>query len=310
MLVSAFEPSHEADTEPAWRSVRSGNLYSHNRKYLLPMGLQEDRATVNDDQRASYQLETRAGATGYQDLAGMRILVVGASSGIGQAFAIAAQARGASVALAARRIARLKALAHSLHGFAYELDVAQFRAIETTVESANAALGGLDAVVFSSAYLPFAHVHDTDVATWMHAFSVNAVGASHLLRVAMPYLSSSSVIVVASSHDVGRPRAGVAAYNASKAALDEVLRSWRGEHPELALIRVAIGPTEGTEILRGADRDLLAELYSAWQEHGQIPARMSAVVDVANTLASLVAAARDNPSVVPESVILAPRRIG
>ena len=83
----------------------------------------------------------------------MRILVVGASSGIGQAFAIAAQARGASVALAARRIARLKALAHSLHGFAYELDVAQFRAIETTVESANAALGGLDAVVFSSAFL-------------------------------------------------------------------------------------------------------------------------------------------------------------
>jgi len=265
---------------------------------------------VSDNQRGAGQLEAPERAIGYQDLAGLRILVVGASSGIGEAFAIAAQARGASVALAARRIARLTPLADSLHGFAYELDVSQPRAIEATVASASAALGGLDVVVFSSAFLPFAHVHDTDAATWVHAFAVNAVGASHLLRAALPYLSQSSVILVASSHDVGRPRAGVAAYNASKAALDEVLRSWRGEHPELALIRVAIGPTEDTEILRGADRDLLAELYRAWKEHGQIPAQMSAVADVANTLASLVAAARDNPSVVPESVILAPRRIG
>jgi NAD(P)-dependent dehydrogenase (short-subunit alcohol dehydrogenase family) len=102
----------------------------------------------------------------------------------------------------------------------------------------------------------------------------------------------------------------VAAYAASKAALDEMLRSWRSEHPELALIRAAIGPTQGTEILRGADRELLGELYRAWKEHGQLPARMSAVADVANTLVSLLAAARDNTSVVPESVHLAPRYLG
>ncbi len=88
-----------------------------------------------------------------------------------------------------------------------------------------------------------------------------------------------------------------------------MLRSWRGEHPELALIRAAIGPTTDTEILRGADRHLLAELYSTWKDHGQIPSQMSAVADVANALASLVAAARDNPSVVAESVTLAPRHI-
>jgi NAD(P)-dependent dehydrogenase (short-subunit alcohol dehydrogenase family) len=239
----------------------------------------------------------------------MRILVVGASSGIGEAFAIAASARGATVALAARRIDRLGRLAESLNGLAYELDVSHPREIEKTVEDAVAALGGLDAVVFTSAFLPFAHVHDTDVTTWMHAFSVNAVGASHLLRVMLPHLSPSSVVLIASSHDVGRPRAGVAAYNASKAALDEVLRSWRGEHPELSLIRVAIGHTKDTEILRGADRHLLAELYRTWKDHGQIPAQMSEIADVANTLASLLAAARDNPSVVAESVTLAPRHI-
>ena len=256
------------------------------------------------------KVEMTHAAADYQDLAGARVLVVGASSGIGEAFAIASRARGASVALAARRIDRLSSLAGHLHGFAYGLDVSHPNDIAATVGSAAGALGGLDVVVFSSAVLPFAHIHDTDVTTWMHAFTVNAVAASQLLRAALPHLSASSVILVASSHDVGRPRAGVAAYNASKAALDEVLRSWRGEHPELALIRVAIGPTEDTEILRGADRDLLAELYRAWQEHGQIPAQMSAVADVANTLVSLVAAARENPSVVAESVYLAPRHLG
>ncbi len=56
----------------------------------------------------------------------------------------------------------------------------------------------------------------------------------------------------------------MAAYSASKAALDEILHSWRSEHPELSLIRVGIGPTDDTEILRGADRDLLDQLLKTW----------------------------------------------
>jgi hypothetical protein len=85
------------------------------------------------------------------------------------------------------------------------------------------------------------------------------------------------------------------------------LRSWRAEHPHLAVIRVSVGPTEGTEILRGADRDLLADLYRAWAQEGQIPATMSAVDDVANAMLSLIAVSRANPTVVSDVVHLAPR---
>jgi len=241
------------------------------------------------------------------DAAGPRLLIVGASSGIGQAVAVSAAERGAKVAVAARRLDRLTALAETVGGLAFELDVEDPAAINRVVDAAAQALGGLDAVVFTSTVVPFAYIEDTDVATWLHAFSVNTVGANNVLRAALPHLSDSGVVLIASSHDVGRPRAGVAAYSASKAALDEILHSWRSEHPELSIVRVGIGPTEDTEILRGADRDLLAELFKSWVEHGQLPERMSALRDVANTVVSLVTTAYQNPSVVPEFVQLAPR---
>ncbi|BBY51024.1 oxidoreductase [Mycolicibacterium arabiense] len=239
--------------------------------------------------------------------AGLRLLVVGASSGIGHAVATSAASQGAKVAVAARRMDLLNELATAIGGFAFELDVADSASIGPVVDAAAEALGGLDAVVFTSTVIPFAHIEDTDVVTWVHAFSVNTVGANNVLRAALPHLSEDGVVLVASNNDVGRPRAGVAAYGASKAALDEILLAWRNEHPELSIVRVGIGPTQDTEILRGADRELLSQLMKSWVEHGQLPEQMSQLQDVANTLVSLVMAAVANPSVVPEVVQLAPR---
>jgi NADP-dependent 3-hydroxy acid dehydrogenase YdfG len=243
----------------------------------------------------------------HADADGLRLLVVGASSGIGHAVAISAGERGAKVAVAARRMNLLTQLADKIGGSAFELDVEDTAAIGRVVDAAAEALGGLDAVVFTSTVIPFAHIEDTDVTTWLHAFSVNTIGANTVLRAALPHLSENGVVLVASNSDVGRPRAGVAAYGASKAALDEILRAWRSEHPELSLVRVGIGPTQDTEILRGADRELLAQLFQSWTAHGQLPAQMSALRDVANTLVSLVTLAYANPTVVPEVVQLAPR---
>ncbi|MDT5180352.1 MAG: hypothetical protein QOJ95_4550 [Mycobacterium sp.] len=244
---------------------------------------------------------------GQQDADGLRLLVVGASSGIGHAVAASAAERGAKVAVAARRMELLTKLADEIGGWAFELDVEDTAAIKRIVDAAAEALGGLDAVVFTSTVVPIAHIEDTDLATWIHAFSVNTLGANYVLRAALPHLSENGVVLVASSNDVGRPRAGVSAYDASKAALDEILRSWRSEHPELSIVRVGMGPTQDTEILRGADRDLLAQFFESWVEHRQLPAQMSALRDVASTLVSLVTLSHANPSVVPEVVQLAPR---
>jgi NAD(P)-dependent dehydrogenase (short-subunit alcohol dehydrogenase family) len=241
------------------------------------------------------------------DLRGLRIFIVGASSGIGREIAVAAHGRGAAVALAARRIDLLAKLADSLNGTAYELDVSDPVAVDDAVKAAAKSLGEFDAVVFTSAVLPLAHVEHIDAATWLHAFAVNAVGASHVLRAAVPHLSSTAVVLVTSCRPLGDPRAGVAAYNTSKAALDEMLRAWRGEHPDLAIIRASLGPTADTEILRGADRELLDSLYESWVRRGQLPEAMSSLSDVANTLLGLIALARRNTSVITEVVELTTR---
>ncbi len=94
-------------------------------------------------------------------------------------------------------------------------------------------------------WLPCAHIEDTDIATWIHAFNVNTLGAHGVLRAVQPHLSEDGVVLITSSHDVGRPRAGVAAYNASKAALNEILHSWRSEHPDLSIVRVGHRPHRG-----------------------------------------------------------------
>lgn len=242
-----------------------------------------------------------------RDLDGVRMLVIGASSGVGEAVAVAARARGARVCVAARRIELLNRLSKSIGGSAHELDVSDPAAVDLVVDAVAGEFGGLDAVVYTSAVVPFARVEDTDLATWTHAFAVNAVGASHVMRAAAPYFSRDAVAVVTSSREAGRPRVGVAAYNASKAALDEIWRSWGAEHPSVNVIRVNLGPTSGTEILRGADQDLLADLNRTWAHQGITADAVSDVVDVANTLVSLIANARRTPSVRTESVQIVPR---
>src|SRR5213080_4439054 len=92
------------------------------------------------------------------DADGLRVLVVGASSGIGHAVAVGAAERGAKVAVAARRMELLTTLADEIGGSAHELDVEDTSAIKRVVDDVASTLGGLDAVVFTSTVVPFAHI--------------------------------------------------------------------------------------------------------------------------------------------------------
>ena len=73
-----------------------------------------------------------------------------------------------------------------------------------------------------------------------------------------------------SATSVGRPLPGMGAYETSKAALEELARAWRGEHPEIGFSTVAVGNTLGTEVTASWDPALLGELAGAWAERGYV----------------------------------------
>ena len=96
-------------------------------------------------------------------LDGKRLLVIGASSGIGQAVGEAAAAAGAQVVLAARRLDALEATAaRCARAHAVRIDVRDPDTIDAGVAEAVERLGGLDHVVYSAGMSPLAPVVRAD----------------------------------------------------------------------------------------------------------------------------------------------------
>lgn len=88
-------------------------------------------------------------------LAGRHIFITGATSGFGRRFALVLGRMGASVSVSGRRVERLASLvealtAEGIKAHAVPLDVTDLSAIEPALESAEAALGPLYALVNNS----------------------------------------------------------------------------------------------------------------------------------------------------------------
>jgi NAD(P)-dependent dehydrogenase (short-subunit alcohol dehydrogenase family) len=210
------------------------------------------------------------------DLQGARVLVVGASSGIGREVAVQLGAAGARVVLAARRADRLAdavAAVERAGGDAHLVvcDVRDPAQCDAVVTAAVMDLGGLDAVVYATAVDPLVRLVDTDLERWREVYETNVFGASLVTRAALaPLTETLGRMVYISATSVGRPLPGMGAYESSKAALDELVRAWRGEHPEIGFCNVAVGNTLGTEVHQSWDRDLLMELAPVWESRGYV----------------------------------------
>ena len=158
-------------------------------------------------------------------LAGRRILVTGAASGIGLACTRRFLAEGAQLAMVDRDAERLSgardALAPSERVFAVVLDVSDGAAVREGVTEAARLMGGIDGVVNNAGidmHRPFAEV---DASDWNEVLTVNLIGAMEVCRAALDPLAASgrgAIVNVASAAGL-RPTPGRIAYCASKAAL-------------------------------------------------------------------------------------------
>jgi NAD(P)-dependent dehydrogenase (short-subunit alcohol dehydrogenase family) len=240
-------------------------------------------------------------------LAGTSLLVVGASSGVGRAMGRAAAAAGASVAFAARRLKLLQTAVDEAGptSLAVVCDVTDPTSVVDTVEGVVKVLGGLDSVVYATGVDPLVRIADVEAPAWANLFATNVIGASLVVRAALPHLRAvNGRVVFISATSVGRPLPGMGAYATSKAALEELARAWRSEHPEVSFSSVAIGMTLGTGVTDTWDRDLLGELSAVWYERGHVfdngPGYMQCA-EVADTVVSVLAA----PTCLPFVSVLA-----
>ena len=238
-----------------------------------------------------------------------RVLVVGASSGIGRAFAGAALGHGARVVLAARRADLLEeAVAGHDHARGVAADVREQEDCARLLAEAAAELGGLDLLLYSVGAAPLARVEDLDAAAWRGVMETNVIGASLVTAAALPHLADGAVCAYVSSISANRPYWGLAAYTTSKAALNQLAAAWRAEHPRVRFTRIVMGNTAPTGFGDAFDRDVLEQAFPHWNADGIRPFDLMEAADVGTHLAESLAVALAHPGIELQELRLeAPR---
>ena len=169
-------------------------------------------------------------------LTGKVALVTGASSGIGEATALALAEAGASVAIGARRTDRLDALAATLRDGGTKvaqltLDVTDESACTAAVRQTREELGGLDILVNNAGVMLLGTIVGADTEDWRRMLHTNVLGLMYMTHAAIEgMVEQGSGDVVNVSSVAGRvARMGSGVYNASKWAVNAFSESLRQE---------------------------------------------------------------------------------
>ncbi|MGP3919799.1 SDR family NAD(P)-dependent oxidoreductase [Nonomuraea sp. 10N515B] len=163
-------------------------------------------------------------------LAGKVALVTGASSGIGEATALALSAEGALVAVGARRADRLDALVHKAAGemLALELDVTDQESVRAAVAKTVERFGALDILVNNAGVMLAGPIGGADTTEWTRMVETNLLGSMYTVHAALPHLLERKGAVVQVSSTSGRvASAASGVYAATKfgiTAFSEALR--------------------------------------------------------------------------------------
>ncbi len=167
-------------------------------------------------------------------LDGKVAIITGASSGIGEATALALAAEGAKVVIAARRAERLDALVKRIEasgGTALPIvtDITDETQANNLVQKTNAELGRVDILVNNAGVALTGNIDGGNTNDWRKMFDVNVLGVLYATHAVLPIFKAQQTgHIVNISSVAGRiARAGVGVYNATKwgvNAFSEALR--------------------------------------------------------------------------------------
>lgn len=167
------------------------------------------------------------------DLTGQRVLVTGASSGLGLHFARTLAAAGARVALAARSVGRLHEVVGDLtfEGYearAYALDVTSGQSVVDCLNAVEADFGGLDVVVNNAGVSDTKRLLDYQEQDWDAIVDTNLKGAWRVAQESarrMIQAGRGGSVINVTSILASRVGGGVGPYCAAKAGLSHLTRA-------------------------------------------------------------------------------------
>jgi short-subunit dehydrogenase len=236
-------------------------------------------------------------------------IVVGASSGIGEAVARRLAREGYAVALVARRADRLHEICNLINShsgqrraFAYPHDVTRFDEVQPLFQTILRDLGRLDVVVYASGVMPAVGPSEFNFEKDKAMIDVNVLGAMAWLDQAATLFERTGGGHIVSISSVAGERGRVInpVYNASKAALTTYLEGLRNRLTRKGVHVLTVKPGfVDTDMLKGVKRRMwvispeqaAADIWSAIKRRQQTmytPARWGLVMLVIRNIPSFV----------------------
>jgi NADP-dependent 3-hydroxy acid dehydrogenase YdfG len=205
-------------------------------------------------------------------------LVTGASSGIGEATALALAHRGAAVAMAARRKDRIDELAARITddggtALAIEADIGSLEQAQALVKQTVDELGRLDTLVNNAGVMLLGPAVDAPLEEWARMLDVNVKGLLYCTHAALPHLLTAAedgprrvADVVNISSVAGRvARSGSGVYNLTKHGVGAFSESLRQEvasrHMRVSLVEPGAVATELSSHNRPEIRDQIQQRF-------------------------------------------------
>jgi NADP-dependent 3-hydroxy acid dehydrogenase YdfG len=235
-------------------------------------------------------------------LEGTVALVTGASSGIGEATALALAAQGARVAIVARRRDRLDALAERIRAggddaLVLEADVTDEQRARAVVAETLSHFGRLDTLVNNAGVMLLGPIPDADVGEWKRMLDLNVSALMYCTHAALPHLLKAAArgprnvadLVNVSSVAGRNARAGAGVYNASKFAVGAFSEALRQEVTKKQVRVSLIEPGETATELREQNRPEVQAKLPPRSEHPLQAADVADAIVYVVTRASHVA---------------------
>jgi NADP-dependent 3-hydroxy acid dehydrogenase YdfG len=202
------------------------------------------------------------------DLSNQVVAITGASSGIGEATALACAKAGAAVALAARRIERIEELASRIvaeggSAIAVQTDVGHEEQAQAFIRRAHSELGRVDVLVNNAGVMLLGPIENASTEEWRRMIAVNVFGVLYCTHAALPLMrEQGSGHIVNISSVAGRvARAGSGVYNLTKFGIGAFSESLRQEAVPLKVRVTLIEPgAVATELPMHNRPEILGEM--------------------------------------------------